>query len=516
MNNIFKNKRFKYGSFAVAMTVIVIAAIIILNLIVTSIDQKVGLRIDLTKEQLYSISDETDQALRIGLGDEYDSFDITIYFLAERDLFTYYDSAYYSSSGTDREHFTRVRDLAEEYERLYPNNVRVEYIDINKEPELANKYLNESQTTLSYQNVIIQGKHHYRIRSINSFYATDTDSGKLYAFAGEKNMTASILQASLPEAPVISFTVGHGESWSKGFEDIFTATEFEVKKVDLATEDIDPKTKILVVYNPVSDFYGYTGGDNTEGKGNEIDKISAFMADKENFNSMMVFVNSSTEDLKNLREYLWESWGIDYIPNYKLADEKNSIVNGSDYYSIIGNYSAEENTAAYLLHKAASTANIRTVLRNAVALRINTAGTMTAKPAAAVSTYDTAYALHSDGQGGVIRENGSYPVIALSTSHTYGDNNASKYKYVMLVGSTDFGSDSFISNSFGNRSIVYSAIRNMSTDRVIPDIDYKKFEETALTLTSEQAEKLTWFVTLTFPLIIICVGIAVFVRRRHL
>ena len=158
--NIFKNKRFKYGSLSVVFTVLFIAMIIVLNLIVTSIDEKVGLRIDLTQTQLYSISEDTDTALRVGLGDEYDSFDVTIYFLADRDLFTYYDTAYYNANGTDREHFTRVRDLAEEYARKYPNNVKVEYIDINKEPELANKYLTESQTSLSYNNVIKIGRAH--------------------------------------------------------------------------------------------------------------------------------------------------------------------------------------------------------------------------------------------------------------------------------------------------------------------------------------------------------------------
>ena len=408
-----------------------------------------------------------------------------------------------------------MRDLAEEYARKYPNNVKVEYIDINKEPELANKYLTESQTSLSYNNVIIQGKYHYRIRTFNGFYTADTETGKVFAFSGEKNMTASILQASLAEAPVVSFTTGHGESWSQGFEEIFTATEFEVKKVDLATEDIDPRTKILVIYNPVSDFIGYTGSAST-GK-NEIDKLSEYMADKENFNSLMVFVNSSTESLTNLREYLWETWGLDYMPNYKLADEKNSIANGTDFYSIIGNYNtANTNSAAYSIHKTASERGIRTVIRNAVPLKIDTSGRASGTPDIAVSTYDTAYALISDGKGGVDRVDGSYPVVALSTYRTYGDNNAQKYKFVMLVGSTDFGSDAYVTNTYGNRSIIYSATRNMATDRVIPDIDIKRFEETALTLTTEQAEKLTWFVTLTFPLIIICIGFAVFVRRRHL
>ena len=67
--NIFKNKRFKYGSLSVVFTVLFIAMIIVLNLIVTSIDEKVGLRIDLTQTQLYSISEDTDTALRVGLGD---------------------------------------------------------------------------------------------------------------------------------------------------------------------------------------------------------------------------------------------------------------------------------------------------------------------------------------------------------------------------------------------------------------------------------------------------------------
>ncbi len=516
MNSIFKNKRFKYGSLAVVLTVAFVAIIVVLNLIVSSIDSSVGLRIDLTKKQLYSISEDTDTALKVGLGDEYESFEITIYFLAERDYFSYYDSAYYSAYGTDREHFTRVRDLAEEYARIYPDNIKVEYIDINKEPELANKYLTEAQKALSYNSVIIQGKHHYRIRAFDSFYTTDSETGQVFAFSGEKAFTASILQSSIKEAPVVSFTTGHGESPSKGFTDIFEATEFEIKTVDLAKEDIDPRTKILVIYNPKTDFIGYTAG--AEGT-NEIDKISAYMADKESYNSLMVFVNADTEDLTNLREYLWDSWGLDYLPNHKLADEKNSVANGRDYFSLIGEYAGGEDGKkgpAYSLHYAASSQNIRTVFENTVALKIKDTGNMSVYPEVAVNTYSTAYSTRSDGEGGIIKEEGQFPVLAISTRQLYGENNAVKYKYVMLVGSTDFGEDEYLKNSYGNRSIIYSATRNMATDQIVPDIDIKDFEETALTLSSETAESLTWLVTLAAPLVIIIVGIVVFVRRRHL
>lgn len=56
----------------------------------------------------------------------------------------------------------------------------------------------------------------------------------------------------------------------------------------------------------------------------------------------------------------------------------------------------------------------------------------------------------------------------------------------------------------------------MSTQRNIPDIDYKKFEDDALTLDQETARNLTIFITVFAPLIIIVIGLVVYLRRRHL
>lgn len=514
MKNTAKSKKLKYGSLSFIFTAVFVVLIIAINLIMTSVDNKVGLKIDLTSKQLYSISGETDTALQIGLGDAYSSFDVTIYFLANRDLYEYYDAAYYSSNKNDSHHFTRVRDLAEEYARLYPENVKVEFVDINKEPELANKYKNETQTSLSANNIIVQGKHHYRILSFNAFYVNDQDTGNLYAFQGERRMTAAILQSSLSEAPIISFTTGHGESWDAALTDIFSATEFDIKTVDLLKEEIDPLTKILVVFNPTNDFIGYEAGGTGS---NEIDKIANFMSDKQNYNSVMVFVNASTPAMPNLQEYLWDYWGLDYIPNYKLVDESNSVTNGSDFFTVIGEYvTGTTSSAAYVLHKSVSDSGIRSAFRNAVALKVDSIGNRSSYPEVSIKAHSTAYTVHTASDGTLIKETGNYPLLAISTYQDYGDNNAVKYKYVMLCGSTDFASSTYLKNSFGNSSVLYTATRNMSTDRVIPDIDYKTFEDTALTLTTEQADTIMWFIILAFPVIIMCVGFAVFFKRRHL
>jgi len=56
----------------------------------------------------------------------------------------------------------------------------------------------------------------------------------------------------------------------------------------------------------------------------------------------------------------------------------------------------------------------------------------------------------------------------------------------------------------------------MSTQRNIPEIDYKTFEDEPLTLDQETAKNLTIFITVFAPLIIIIVGLVVYLRRRHL
>jgi ABC-type uncharacterized transport system involved in gliding motility auxiliary subunit len=105
--------------------------------------------------------------------------------------------------------------------------------------------------------------------------------------------------------------------------------------------------------------------------------------------------------------------------------------------------------------------------------------------------------------------------MLLSTYSNYVDN-AKKYKYVLLSSSTDFVTDDFMTSAFGNNKVVLGAMRIMSTERVVPDIREKPFTETAMTIEAGTANTLTWVVSAVFPFIIICVGVVVFIKRRHL
>lgn len=313
-------KKFKYGSLSVVFTVVFIALVIGVNLIVSALDTSFNLRVDLTETELYSISPETDVALRAGLGDNYESFKVTIKFLDERDVIESSETALY------------VQQLAEEYARQYPNNISVEYIDITKNPGAVEKYLNKTQTSVDHNYVIIEGAYHYRILHLAAFFITSEDTGALYAFQGESRFTAAILQSSIETPQIVAFTTQHGETTSASMMSMFDEAGFEIQTIDLAKEEIPEDVRILVISNPTNDFQGFDGA-NPDVR-TEMVKISEYM---QSYRSLIVLVNKETPALPNLQEYLWEYWGLNYKPQHLISDEKSSLP-GTDYYSVIAEY----------------------------------------------------------------------------------------------------------------------------------------------------------------------------------
>ncbi|NCA67332.1 MAG: hypothetical protein EOM87_04630 [Clostridia bacterium] len=517
--NIIKSNKFKYGTYSVAFITVFVALVIALNLMVSYFDGKYNLRIDLTENQLYAVGPAVDEAMKVALGDKYSDFDITISFCTNRDMFDYYDAR----NSEVKTYYTSVRDVAEQYARVYDGTngkgkITVRYIDIVSDPDSANKIKQQTQIdAISWNNIIIQNNanlKYYRVLTFTAFYKVSEETGKLYAFQGENRFTASIIQCVAAQNMTVALSIGHGEVYSDQLKEIFELSTLTITEVNLEKNDIPAEANILVISGPQYDFsYG------TEGA---IDKISDFLSDKKTYHSLIVLVDANTPNLPQLRDYLWEQWGLDYLPSHKVTDVEHSV-NGTAFQAVIGNYSpGDTSSAAYVFHQVASKAGVDTVFNNAVQLKADTTGLRDIYVEVSLYAYPTANVTYrSEESGELVTESaGSCPLLAVSTYHTYANDdfnyNANKYQYVMLVGSTDFATGDYLSGIYGNEDIMYSATRAMATDRVALDIDVKVFKEAALTLSSGTAKKLMILVTCAIPAVIIIIGIAVFLRRRHL
>ena len=492
---LLKSKRFRYGSLSVVFTAVTLAFIIGINLVITALNASHIFSIDFTDQELYSISDETVEYLN-GLGDD---FEITIHFCTARDRLEEYED-------TGFNYFRMVHELVLAFEEKFPDNIDVAYFDVTTDPKYVNDIKHYTQTTLNASNIIIEGKHHTRVLNFDAFFMVAESTGALYAFNGESKLVAAITQCSIKEPYSVIFTQGHGETVSKSLKGIFEDAGFNTLFLDLNSaseadlEEAFKTARIMVISNPKKDLVGYSKDDPNAD--DETDIINKFL---EGNRSLMVFVDKSTPDLPNLREYLSTVWGLDYTPNDLLTDLNHSIKQEKD--KLLGQSTGTTGSAASQLHIAfADDTDIKTVFDDAVKLTVGKSSNK-AVTDVAFKTYSTAV-----DKAGV---SGEYPVLAISTFMDY-ENNAAKYQYVALCGSTEFTSDLSLTAQYGNREVIEAAARMMSTDRVSPDIDYKVFTDTALTLETGEAKTLSIIVIVVAPLIVLVLGVGVYIKRRHL
>ena len=140
-SSIFKSRRFKYGSLAVTLTVLFIVLVIVLNAAIYALTFSFGWYLDLTGEQQYGITDASKELLD---GVLVPGVNVKIVFCQDKDRVLEDSGGYY------------VYKCIESYKKAYPDNIKVEFLDINKHPELASKYTTQHGIQLYTYNIIME------------------------------------------------------------------------------------------------------------------------------------------------------------------------------------------------------------------------------------------------------------------------------------------------------------------------------------------------------------------------
>jgi len=492
--NVNKHRRLKFGALAVGLTVAVVALVVIVNAVFSVLATKFMWYVDMTKEQIYGITQQS-----LDLLDSYRSteeFQIDIVFCSYEDALR----AEYSTN--------LVHNLAKQYEEEF-DFINVKYIDIINHPEAVDQYLATSVSRPKTTSVIISNGTQSRLYTINSFYTFDSDSGNVFAFNGEYKITAAILQLA-GDNPIAYFVTGHGEQtegtvmWS-----LFEDAGFDVRKIDLSKETPDDAAKVMVINNPKFDFLG--GNDSV----NEIKKVDEFLDN--NFGGLMVFMDANSGELPELDAFLSE-WGIAFRQEHVRDYENTLSVDGTE---LIAEY-VTEGTGASLTSSLRELETIpKTVVKNAKPIDIlyenKTYGNSVRMPSVILQTSSnkTAEAVSlTDNSAAPVK--GIYNLMTITVDQRYIDNEA-HYSYVLAAGTSTFADDKYIgSRAYGNRDIIFNAMKNFGKKTVPLDLDFKVFESTELSISKGDANRWTVVCTLVLPVIIAGVGIYVYARRRYL
>lgn len=494
--NIFSSKKFKYGSAATVLTALVIALIVLANIIIYALANKFMWFIDMTKAEVFSLSDATVSYLS-----EVDE-QINIYFAADADELENGDYSTYTKY---------VYQTALLLEEKFPN-INVECHDVIREYDFFKPYRDTAASAIETTSVIIESGTEFRLYNLDAFYIFDENYEEIWAYNGENKMVAGIMQVTAAETPIVCFTSEHGEKSIEGEQlgTIFADAGFEVRTIDLSREDIPEDCRIVISNAPVYDFIGREA---ESGQANEIAKLDAFL---DSYGCYMIFADyDNVSKLTNLNEFL-EEWGIRFKEDVYVRDYEHAT--SVDGITVVAEYVKDEDASlgASLYSDIASLDTMpKTVCRYAMPIDVlwteggGLTGTRQVYPI--LTSYDSADTV-KDGE---VTSTGKQNLMTLSRERVIVDNNY-YYSYVIACGASSFAStDNLLSNAYANSDILYSTIRSMGKERILSDIPYKEFDDTTVTITTAQANAWTVVLTAAMPAVVAVCGVVMYVRRKH-
>jgi ABC-type uncharacterized transport system. len=221
--NSFKNKKFKYGGYATLMTAVVLAILIVVNLVVDQITFK----LDLTENQMFSLSDQTIQILN-NLDQE-----VNIIGLYE--------------TGEENALFD---EILQKY-KAASKYINIDYIDPVKNPTFANKYTKDGET-LGEGGYIVESGNKYRIiEQYDLVNYSTTQYGQWYAdsLAVEQQMTSAIHYVTAEELPKVYLVTGHlEEDLPYDLRKQMELENYEIEELSLLTEEKVPEDADIVMF----------------------------------------------------------------------------------------------------------------------------------------------------------------------------------------------------------------------------------------------------------------------------
>lgn len=549
---------------AAGITAAVLAAVLLLNIGFTLLTNTFLLRIDMTTEKFNEISDESAKMLD-ALDPSENSF--CIYFLADVDELQSpalgYSSAYYTDQGyeaptNDLWGMKYIYDLALEFAEKY-DYIEVKTLNMRRDAALIEQFRSTLGTELTAVDVIVDNytgehdangnvitdengepvrHHNFRIIKRDNFFAYNTETQYVYAFKGDERFTSTILSLSGAN-PTVYFAAGHGEkvgdytagdsSYDSDFgeaqalRDLFFDAGFATRKIDLNSEYEtlfkDETARIIVIYGPETDFAGSDA--YASGKVSEIDVLRQFLIDPDHH--MMVFMDQTEDELANLEEYLSDYWGVSFGDSLVKDSGANSL--SEDGLSFIAEYETDKYSVGInLVNQLSTLDSLPTVgFTNARPIELDPKYTQSS---GYYEGFATAYAggvfyAPESASSQAASEEESAPTRETLAALTYemlrDTENNEQQTYVFTCGTTAFASDAMLNdNAYGNRDVLYYAMRLMGRETVLFNIDYKVVQSEGLdSITDGQATGWTIVLSGMIPLAALITGTVVFVKRRH-
>lgn len=212
----FHTSSFRYGTFSLILTAVVLAVVIALNLIISQLPSEI-INIDISDSQLYSIGDTTKEFVST-IED-----DVTIYLIG--------------TSGSIDETITQ---LLAKYEDL-SDHITVTEIDPDSNPTFLSQHDLTSDDLSGYTDVLVVSDKREKFIGYWDIYEITYTSYYSYSydvdFDGEGEITSAISYVTTDEIPKMYVLSGHSEEgFSTTMTSLIERNNIEIDSLNLQTD----------------------------------------------------------------------------------------------------------------------------------------------------------------------------------------------------------------------------------------------------------------------------------------
>ena len=224
-------RKSRHGILATTSVIIVIAAVIALNLFLSSKEWNY----DLTAEKVYTLSEQSKKIASSLTKDQ----EVTIYFLNK-----------------ESKTYTTYKNILGQYEKA-GKHIKVEYKDLELYPNFADDYVGEGQKAEADDMVIVCNDKHRFIKSSEYLsYSYNANNDATTTINMEPKITAAINYCISENTPIIYTLTGHGEQdLSSNMTEALETDNYDIKSLDVVQNGGIPSDgKLLIINAPSSDL----------------------------------------------------------------------------------------------------------------------------------------------------------------------------------------------------------------------------------------------------------------------
>lgn len=511
-----KNLTFlRKGTYSIAVTAMFLAAVLVVNILVSALADRFVLEFDMSLTQKNSMNAENVEFVK-----KVDR-EVSVYFFASKESYaTQIESFalnYYAVSDTAAKntYYPQTLTLVEKY-GAYNDKIDVTFVDTQTSAfsELVSKYPDDNLTfgdilvtTVNEQGVerrkVLRYKDIYEITVNSEAAAMGYEVYSVTANKIENALTGAIAYVLSNEDKTIGFITGHSATdYTKNYRLLLEQNNYKIKLIeDAVISEIPEDIDALVIAAPTNDFLGH-----------ELDAIAEFLDNNGKLGKGLVYfadVNSPT--LTNLYEFL-EQWGI-LIEDGVLFGVDTGHFIPNDPTSLFS-FAASENdlTAGVKLCLAGYNVpldTIKTDSKKETTVLLETSSAVVAAPKG----------VEAGWTGAADYEKKIYPT-ALWTKHSdYDDDSREISSSVIAFSTVEMIYSEFVEyDEVSNKNISLAAAEeaagaiNVGINFIDKTISNQNF---VTSVTQAEVSGMMFIFMLLLPVILLAAGIYIYIKRRN-